>query len=87
MVAKVKRIVPTLPTNQVSPEIHNMVRSFCAEVESFPWESRSRKPIANSVPTAVKLPIRDRYLKTIVLEIERFANLIIRFLSYWLKER
>jgi hypothetical protein len=66
IVASVKRIVPTLPINQVSPETHNIVRSFCAEVDSFPWESRSRKPIANSDPTTAKLPIRDRYLKTVL---------------------
>jgi hypothetical protein len=42
------------------------VRSFLAEVESFPWESRSRKPMANSAPTTAKLPIRDRYLKIVL---------------------
>jgi hypothetical protein len=42
------------------------VRSFLAEVESFPWESRSRKPIANNDPTTAKLPIRDRYLKIVL---------------------
>ncbi len=66
IVANVKRIIPTLPINQVSPEIHNMVRSFCAEVDSFPSESKSRKPIAKSVPTTEKLPMRDRYLKTVL---------------------
>jgi hypothetical protein len=66
MVANVKRITPILPMVQVRPEIHSIVRSFLAEVESFPWESRSRKPIANSDPTTAKLPIRDRYLKIVL---------------------
>jgi hypothetical protein len=51
---------------QVRPEIQSNVRSFLAEVESFPWESRSRKPIANNDPTTAKLPIRDRYLKIVL---------------------
>jgi hypothetical protein len=66
MVANVKRIVPMLPINQVSPEIDNIVRSFCPEVDNFPFESRSKKPIANRVPTTEKLPIRDKYLNIVL---------------------
>jgi len=66
IVASVKRITPMLPMVQVRPEIHSIVRSFLAEVESFPWESKSRKPMAKSVPTTAKLPIRDRYLKIVL---------------------
>ena len=54
---KLQKVSPTRPSN---------VRSFLAEVESFPWESRSRKPIANNDPTTAKLPIRDRYLKIVL---------------------
>jgi hypothetical protein len=55
-----------LPIDQVIPETHNIVRSFCAEVDSFPLESRSKKPIANKDPTTAKLPIRDRYLNIVL---------------------
>ena len=66
IVAKVKTMVPIDPTVHVKAEIHKTVRSFCADVESFPCVSNNRKPIANKFPTTAKLPIRDRYLKTVL---------------------
>ena len=64
--AKVKIIVPNAPTAHVKLAIHKILRSFNAEVESFPFVSSKRNAMARSVPITAKLPIRDKYLKTVL---------------------
>ena len=63
--ARVKRIEPATPMNQIATEALRKLRSFSADVETLPSTSRSKNAIASSAPMVAKPPSRLKYLKVV----------------------
>ena len=63
--ARVKRIEPTTPINQIATDAFRKVRSFSAEVETLPSTSSSKNAIASSAPIVAKPPSKLKYLKVV----------------------
>ena len=63
--ARVKRIEPTTPINQIAADALRKLRSFSAEVETLPSTSSSKNAIASSAPIVAKPPSKLKYLKVV----------------------
>jgi hypothetical protein len=64
--ARVKRIDPTTPINQIATDALRKLRSFSADVETLPSTSRSKNAIAKSAPMVANPPSKLKYLKVVL---------------------